>query len=628
MRLIGGFLHFGERPAERRRIEAMATAMTAPGLNPRASLHVDGPLALAVLDFAPAPQKYGITGLPCGPGGTILAADIRLDEPVGTSDNQQVIALLEKEGLDGLARLAGDFAFAAWNPRTRTLSCVRDGFGVRPLFFAHRPKEVFVFASLPRGLFASGLTARKVNDDFVINEFMSQHGGPENSLFIGVERLAPGGWLRIGEDGRSTRGHHWRPDRGDTGTARITPEAAAEELSRRIVRAVRRRLPTTGPVATHLSGGVDSSALTVLAARDLRPTGRTVLAYSLTPAPFRAYTFGNEGPFIAPVLQQGPNIRWSPMQVEDQAAFVFPIMDEDHLFPADPRYPEVRIFADAAARGAKTLLSGWGGDEGCSYTGRGVLAEALLAGRWVYLAKELGALATAQKRSPLRVARNELSPYLLTGKVCDILRRWRGRGDEPALPRVMADLLLPDKITGRDMTFAPMPPDARRIRHDLRFLPPGPSRRAEQWALIAARYGMTAAFPLLDREVVAFALSLPSDLFLRGGWSRRVFRDAMAGVLPDELRWKRGKQDILTEGPLYSASQRSLIQKRLSEWRHHPRIAALFDFDAVAARLSALPPTDDLARIMDGAVFGDRSVGHALSLLRASRFMSYLEQWG
>ena len=628
MRLIGGFLHLDGRPAETRRLEAMAAAMTAPGLSPRLAARIDGPLALIMLDFAPTPPNAPTsTGLPQGASGLALAADIRLDEPAEAPDDAGLIALLEGEGEDGLHRLAGDFAFAAWSPNEHSLLCARDGFGVRPLFFAHRPGEAFVFASLPRGLHASGLVPRAVNETFVVDELLLKHGGPETSLFTGVERLAPGGWLRIGGDGRIARGWHWRPDVTSAGRRRVTPEDAAAELSALVRRAVRHRLPATGPVAAHLSGGVDSSAIAILAAPELRPQGRSLLAYSLVPARFGDYGFGGEGPFIAPVLRQEPDIVWSPMRVEDQAAFVLPAMNPDQLMPADPAHPEVRIFAEAAARGAQTLLLGWGGDEGCSYTGRGVLAEALLSGSWGFLAAELRALASAQKRSPLRVAWGELSPYLLPPSLRSALRQSAGRADEPTLPRLMADLLRPDKVAGRDLAFPPMPPDARRIRYDL-LSGPGLPRRAEQWALMAARHGMAAAFPLLDRRVVEFALSLPSGLFLRGGWTRRLFRDAMAGILPEELRWKPGKLDIVVEGPLYVATQRSPLRERLAAFRHHSGIAGLFDLDAVEARLHALPPAADLARLLDGATVGGEALGHALSLLRSARVMAFLAENG
>ena len=76
-----------------------------------------------------------------------------------------------------------------------------------------------------------------------------------------------------------------------------------------------------------------------------------------------------------------------------------------------------------------------------------------------------------------------------------------------------------------------MAPDGRENRWRL-MTSPHIAERAEIWAQTGARHGLAFAFPLLDRRVVEFALSLPSEFFLRGGFRRRPFRDAMVDVLP------------------------------------------------------------------------------------------------
>lgn len=615
MRLIGGFVHLDGRPAETFRLDAMAAAMTAPGLHPSVTRQVMGPVALLTLDFGPVADRAVPADPPQRDGCLILAADIRLDEA-------GLALALEREGEAGLGRLAGDFALAAWDPRTGTLLCARDGFGVRPLFFAHRPGEWFAFASLPRGLHATGLVARTVDPAFIVDELLFRFSGPERSLFKGVERLAPGGWLRVGLGGQAVQqGWHWRLDPAMAGSRRISPAEAAAELSSLIDGAVRRRLPATGPVAAHLSGGVDSSAIAILAARMLRPTGQGLLAYSLVPAPYGAYRFGGDGSYIDPVLRQEPDITWTRVQIENPGAIILPLMDEDQFFPADPSHGETRIFADAAARGAGMLLSGWGGDEGCSYTHRAVLAEALLAGRWSYLLRELRAMGTGSN------AWDALAPFLLSDSVRAAIRRIAGRPTPaPALPSVMAELLRAPHRAGRPVP-APLPPDAKRIRYRL-LSGHGLPRRTEQWALLAARHGMATTFPLLDRRVVEFALSLPSDLFVREGWSRRVFRDAMAGVLPDDLRWKRSKFDLGSDAPIHVATQKPLLAERLARLRDRDAITDLFDLDAVAAMLHALPPADALARTIDTGLGDPSGLGIANSLMRAFQAMLYLDQHG
>jgi asparagine synthase (glutamine-hydrolysing) len=157
---------------------------------------------------------------------------------------------------------------------------------------------------------------------------------------------------------------------------------------------------------------------------------------------------------------------------------------------------------------------------------------------------------------------------------------------------------------------------------------PGLPRRAEQWAMLAARNGMAVGFPMLDRRLVEFALSLPSALFVREGWSRRVFRDAMAGILPEALRWKPTKADMVVEDPVHMAAQRPLLAGRLAALRGCAPVAGLFDLDAVAARLAALPPAAALARAIDTGRGEDQGIAVAGSLMRAFRIMAYLEQHG
>ncbi len=67
--------------------------------------------------------------------------------------------------------------------------------------------------------------------------------------------------------------------------------------------------------------------------------------------------------------------------------------------------------------------------------------------------------------------------------------------------------------------------------------------RMEAWASHGAALGLTYAFPLLDRRLVEFALSIPDNLFFKNGWKRYLYRTVMAGILPDSLRWQKAKED-------------------------------------------------------------------------------------
>lgn len=67
--------------------------------------------------------------------------------------------------------------------------------------------------------------------------------------------------------------------------------------------------------------------------------------------------------------------------------------------------------------------------------------------------------------------------------------------------------------------------------------------RIEGWSALGARYGITYAYPLLDRRIVELTLGVPPEMFMKKGWKRWLFRQSLEGILPDEVRWNPSKDD-------------------------------------------------------------------------------------
>lgn len=634
MRLICGFLHLDGGPAEAGRLAAMVAAMIEPGLTPAVASFAEGPVALATLEFSPAAAIPRVgppaaATLPQGASGLVLAADARLYEGAdGKTDETALLNALERregDGSDGgLGGLFGDFALAAWDPRDQTLLCARDGMGVRPLFINDQPDRVFAFASLPRGLNASGFVTRDLDEAALLSTLLMR-GTPNNrSVLRGVERLPTGAWLRVSARRRES-GRHWRLDPATAGRNRCRPEEAAEEMAALVTQAVRVRLPETGPVASHLSGGLDSPSVTVLAARALRATGRPLLAYPFLPTPQGDYAPDGEGPLAQRVLDQETDIVGIPARIGPPLDFLLPRMDCDQPLPFDPADPDAWICMDAAARGAPILLSGWGGDEGASFNGRGAMAEALLTGRWKTLAREVHASSVARGCSMTDTLRGEVLNYLLPESLQTFARRLRGKTQDDSPPTLITRLLRREAMGG--VTPAPPPMGPNAVANHLRLLT-GPvlTRRPEHWALTGARTGIATAFPLLDRRVIEFSLSLPSALFLRDGVSRRLYRDAMIGILPDHVRQNQPKPSPFSEIPLVVALQRDALLRRLPDLRGHPRVNALFDLDALEQRLRAFPAPEEALR--RAGELGDSPTLRKLSVIlpRVLRFIAYVRQ--
>ena len=110
-----------------------------------------------------------------------------------TCDTEVVLRMLERDGVDALPRLNGQFAFAWWQPEPRRLTLVRDRFGVRPLYYAQLRDGTLVFGSEAKALFASG--AVDATPDLAGLDEVFTLWGPRapRTTFRGVSQVRPGG---------------------------------------------------------------------------------------------------------------------------------------------------------------------------------------------------------------------------------------------------------------------------------------------------------------------------------------------------------------------------------------------------------------------------------------------------
>ena len=171
---------------------------------------------------------------------------------------------------DGLAdRLNGMYAFAIWDAREQKLVMIRDRMGVKPFYFYPTPHGV-LFGSEPKAILANPLAKRAVDIDG-LREMLSPVKTPKHAVWWGMREVEPGTIVTVDERGIRER-TYWRlesrlhPDDRDTTVARV------RELLDDIVR---RQLVADVPECVLLSGGLDSSAITALSARELRDPVRT-----------------------------------------------------------------------------------------------------------------------------------------------------------------------------------------------------------------------------------------------------------------------------------------------------------------------------------------------------------------
>jgi asparagine synthase (glutamine-hydrolysing) len=183
----------------------------------------------------------------------------------GRSDGEVLPHLYEEEGIEFVAKLRGMFTFAIYDTRRRALFLARDRFGIKPLFYAPA-KDHVAFASEIRALFELPDIDRRP-DRQAIYDFAALFYIPApETFYTGIRALQPGEILAAQLDvnllsWKTRRYRTW----AITPDVEVTLEEAVERADALIVEAVRRQMESDVPLGTLLSGGIDSSLISVVA---------------------------------------------------------------------------------------------------------------------------------------------------------------------------------------------------------------------------------------------------------------------------------------------------------------------------------------------------------------------------
>jgi asparagine synthase (glutamine-hydrolysing) len=216
-----------------------------------------------------------------GASGALITADLRLDnrdevlERIGIvpgearawPDSRVLLAGWEKLRDALWPMLRGPFAAAIWDQRRRVLTLARDHLGLNVVMW-HRCARFFAFATMPNGLFALDAVPRELSEEKLADFLVLNHADHATTIYRDVFRLPPAHVMRIDADGSFKQSRYWSP-------AEIAPvelssdQAYADGLRERLDVAVRRQMRSVHAVGCLLSGGLDSSSVTALAARAL-----------------------------------------------------------------------------------------------------------------------------------------------------------------------------------------------------------------------------------------------------------------------------------------------------------------------------------------------------------------------
>jgi len=509
----------------------------------------------------------------------------RLSLSADSSPAKIISTLYTSEGEAGLDRLEGDYAFVLFDRDKDVIFCRRDPFGVRPLFYSYRKDGLFAFASVPEHLVEMGVVPGHIDFGGVVEHLQCFCTSGGRTLLKELRRLDPATQLMVDSDGLSVR-RYWVPG-NIVSEVPTTFKAWCHGLKKRFESAVDKRLPEEGILAAQMSGGLDSTGVVMTAAKLLKGGDQYIATFTKQASEAARAKFGG----MLDETEIAQQVAAASNRVSSEAV---PGEVEAQLAPGEPTLTElspIEGFDEESARraaeiGADLILTGWGGDDVVTYKGYGVAATLLRQGKWRHLweieedARQRGGLPMA------RIARAAAHAYLP--------RRWREhllswRGGVPTVTRCWRDLGgLKRSLWRKHKQHDSRVGDTKQDRI-ARISYPGLALRLENLALLGIKHGVRFVHPMLDRELVEYALNCPPEFEFRNGRYRAPFREVMAGVVPDVCREAEGPVLELVEVPWQVCCAKFDLMRELDRLEVDRRLHAYFDFSYTRRRLMQLP---------------------------------------
>lgn len=480
-----------------------------------------------------------------------------------TTDTEVILLGYMDQGTDFFRKLNGIYAFAIWDGALDRLVLVRDRAGIKPLFYARRAGEL-IFGSEPKALFAHPLVTPEANLDSFREVFgigparTSGHG-----VFKDVWELEPGQLALFDEDGLKKE-FYWRLEaREHTETY---PETTAHTAF--LVRdAVERQMVSDVPVCAFLSGGVDSSIVTAIAAGCLGREGGHLNTFSFDFTGNKRYFQSNsfqpeqDRPYVDIMLEAHPELRHTYLMcTEEELAEELETSVEAKDLPGMADVDASMLyFCRLVKEHNKVALTGECADEifgGYPWFYR----KELLEGEgfpWSRSMEMRELLLTDECRRALHLGEYSMAQYR------------ESVAQTPSLPGETGETLRRRQIGWLNLRWFMQ---TLLDRMD----------RASMWS------GLEARVPFADHRIIEYLYNVPWEMKYREGEEKALLRDACGHLLPQALMHRKKSPYPKTYSPVYQA----LVAKKFEDILANPNAPIRPLIDREKARAFAEAPAE------------------------------------
>ena len=459
---------------------------------------------------------------------------------VTESDTEVALEAWRAWGPDALRRFRGMFAFALADEATGDLVLARDPLGIKPLYYLPRG-EGLLFASELKAIMATVGSELRINPGAMVASMLYYWVPDQECSIEGVRKLPPGAWARILPDGKLSLQHYWQI----ADVAREAADGPAADLREVIQESVTAHMVADVPVSSFLSGGLDSSIITVLA----HQASAGVDAYTITfrPEDQRLEAMPDDAVYARKVAARF-GIDLHEIEIAPDIVSLLPRMVDALDEPiGDSAAINTLLMCEAAReRGVKVILSGMGADE-------------LFGGYRKHLACVMASRYSALPRMPRAAVRSTVDrlPVSFRGRGLRYVR-WAKRfltfADLPEEPRFrrsytqydpdeLMQLVGPDlvghvgQVIGEHSAIfqdnSLQDEINRMCLADSRLFLPGLNLAYTDRASMAA--SVEVRVPFVDPVVARAAFSIPGSDKIKGRQGKLALKQAAEAWLPHEI---------------------------------------------------------------------------------------------
>lgn len=431
----------------------------------------------------------------------------------------------------------GIFAFAVWEHRAQRLFLARDRIGVKPLFY-HLNEQRLVFGSELGAVLACPDVPHKVGIDGVSQLLLFGPGRtPGCGVFEGMRELPPAHCAYYSRDGFTER-CYWKLE------AKEHPDnfrQTAEHVRYLLTDAIRRQLVSDVPIGTFLSGGLDSSLISSVAAREFAKDGRVLPTFSVD------YT-DNDKYFRKSKFQPNSDPAYiRQMQAYLQSDHHWTVIDTPALTAALSDAVDARGLPGMVDVDASLLLLCRDIREHVTVALSGECADELFGGYPWYRDPEI--------RAAYGFPWSQSTAYRMGFAKPEIAGLLEARGDiDHAYQATLARTSL---LPGESPTESRMR-EMMRLNLDW-FMQTLLDRkdRMSMWNALEVRV------PFCDYRIAQYLYNVPWDYKEYGGFEKGLLREAMRDYLPDEILWRKKSPYPKTHNPNYLAAVSAMLTERL-----------------------------------------------------------------